>query len=317
MLKQINLKITKIKYDGNSIGDDIHLEVQCLDRFKWLDKKIKNGTGVEVDFELGSFTADHTPYFLPFSIVIVEKDLIFNDVGRTEAKIKVDLKNDSIQISTHNVVVKERRGINIGQREASYSITVEASVMPIIKYIPKTKDGWLVVLRGKDPESLPTFLKVRHDKIERGREYFTVLEGVWAGEVFSIKLDGDKSSLLDDNPQSGPAFLKYSISKRLLILGRDKYNAVDYQNDHLKKGFYDVEIADSPHNKGIPYLAQAKYAKVWFRVGHDGERYIHAGGRSAGCVTLIELKKYDEFCEILLKSRKGDGRSIGTLEAIA
>lgn len=84
----------------------------------------------------------------------------------------------------------------------------------------------------------------------------------------------------------------------------------------LKKGVYDLEIPDAPHLGGGSYLERAKLAKVWFRIGHSGERYLHTGRVTLGCVTMTEIEHWDDLCKVLMKARKGDGKSVGTLEVI-
>lgn len=151
MTKVIRLKLGKIKYSGDSIGDDIRIEIECLDKVFAMDKKIKRGAEVVVNAEVGSFSFDGDMAELPIAIRIIE---------------------------------------------------------------------------------------------------------------------------------------------------------------------YDIEIPDIPHPGGLHY-PEARYAKIWFRVGHSGKRYIHTGEHSRGCITLLEQERWDELCKILSKARKDDGRSIGVLEVIA
>jgi len=73
-----------------------------------------------------------------------------------------------------------------------------------------------------------------------------------------------------------------------------KYEAADYPNSPWRKGAYDIEIPDYPHPGGARYQQEAPRAKTWFRVGHSGERYLHAGGRSLGCITIIEISRWGE-----------------------
>ena len=68
-------------------------------------------------------------------------------------------------------------------------------------------------------------------------------------------------------------------------------------------------------NSGANY-PEAKRAKTWFRIGHGGERYLHTGSRSLGCMTVIEAKRWMEIYGALIKARKGDFMSIGVLEVI-
>src|SRR3990167_7150610 len=56
-------------------------------------------------------------------------------------------------------------------------------------------------------------------------------------------------------------------------------------------------------NSGANY-PEAKRAKTWFRIGHGGERYLHTGSRSLGCMTVIEAKRWMEIYGALIKARK-------------
>ncbi len=69
-----------------------------------------------------------------------------------------------------------------------------------------------------------------------------------------------------------------------------------------------IEILDN--------LDRSSRAKTWFRIGHEGERYLHTGGRSLGCVTITEVEKWNEIYNKLIKARKGDFLSVGVLEVI-
>lgn len=82
-----------------------------------------------------------------------------------------------------------------------------------------------------------------------------------------------------------------------------------------KKGTYDVEIPDAPHSGGLRY-PEAALSRTWFRVGHTGDRYIHTGAGSLGCITVLERDRWDALCSMLMRARKGDNVSVGTLTVI-
>ncbi len=103
MIKLTRLKLAKIKYAGDSIGDDIRIEIECLGRSFGLDKEIKNGTEVALNAEIGQFTIDETSPQLSMNIRIIEQDLIFNDVGTKQVKMKVDLRDTSPQTSVYDI----------------------------------------------------------------------------------------------------------------------------------------------------------------------------------------------------------------------
>ena len=58
MLKSIKIKLSKMKYGGDSIGRDIRVEIEVLGKFLRVDKRIKAGTMVEINQEVGRFETD-------------------------------------------------------------------------------------------------------------------------------------------------------------------------------------------------------------------------------------------------------------------
>lgn len=86
-----------------------------------------------------------------------------------------------------------------------------------------------------------------------------------------------------------------------------------FKSDEIR--IYDIEIPDYAHRGGANY-PEAKRAKTWFKIGHNGERYLHAGGHSLGCMTVIEVTRWMEIYNALIKARKGDFMSVGVLEVI-
>ena len=77
MLKRITLKITKIEYTSVNIGNDIDLEIKCLDKFKSISKKLRNRSESEINLEIGSFFNESNTLKLPIEMKVIEKDLIF------------------------------------------------------------------------------------------------------------------------------------------------------------------------------------------------------------------------------------------------
>lgn len=319
MLKFIQLKLSKIKYSGDSIGDDIRIEIEVLGKFLRVDKRIKAGTAVVINQEVGRFETDRGIFYADVSIAVVEKDLLFNDVGNTKGTIKINIGAGKPQQFIFEVQVRETRSILgkfWGKATAVFEITLEAEASDEIRYIPDEGDGWLkVVLEDKHiEESLPAYLKVKIERADARREYFTILEGPYRGMPASVALRNDGSSrLIPDVKHEPMAQAKYSISQKTLIIKGRKYKTIDYPEAPWKKGLYDIEIPDYPHRGGSNY-PEAKRAKTWFRIGHGGERYLHTGGRSLGCITVIETTRWMEIYSALIKARKGDFISVGILE---
>lgn len=322
MLKNIQLKLTQIKYRGDSIGDDIRIELKVLGKFLRVDKRVRPRTTALVNQIVGIFESDQKIFKFNTQVIVIEKDMLFNDVGIGGVDIKVDTTTARSQKFSCEVTVRETRsifGVFWGKRAAVFKIILEAKVHDAIMCVPMTKDGWLKVLleKNKKTVSLPTFLQIKIDSIIRKRERFMILEGAYRGEMATVKLLADGSSrFVSIIGYAAPAFARYSISQRVFSLNGREYKAINHSSTPWKKGLYDIEIPDAPHRAAREYLAKAKLAKIWFRVSHSGERYLHAGRVSLGCMTIIEIKKWDKVCEILLKARKGDFMSVGSVEVV-
>lgn len=322
MIKSIRLKLLKIKYSGDSIGDDIRVEIDAAGQFVLVDKKIKVGAAVEINKEIGRFETDQKLFTAGVKITVIEKDALFNDVGNVFENIKIDTDTLKPRSFVYKVQIKETRSVLgkfWGKKIADFEITLEANITDAVRYIPEGKNGWLNAKFEDNGyvESLPVYLKVKSEYINNGREYFTILEGAHYGRSASIKLKDDGSSnLMSGIQHESEARAVYSISKKTLTLNGKKYATVDYKNLPWKKGFYDIEIPDYPHSGGARYEKEAPRAKTWFRIGHDGERYLHTGGRSLGCITIIEISRWTEIYKILIKARKGDSMSVGVLEIV-
>jgi hypothetical protein len=321
MLKKIQFKLIKIKYAGKSIGNDIRIDIELLDKILRADKRMRARKTTEFNQTIGTFPSDQKIFSAKVKIAVSEKDILFNDVGKIEKTIKVDMDDIKPQNFTYNIELQENSfGKTWGKSIAIFEVTIEALVINTIKYTPDIDNGWLKVkIVDGDAVSLPAFLKIQSDYVEGGREYFTILEGMYRGQKASVSLDNANNSnslLLADVKHKPLIHLQYSISKKKLNIGNKKYKATDHAETPWKKGWYDIELPDYPHLGGQYYLDKSSRAKTWFRVGHEGERYLHTGRRSLGCITITEVEKWDEIYDKLIKARKGDFLSVGVLEII-
>jgi len=321
MLKSIQIKLSKIRYSGDSIGDDIRVEIEILGKFLRVDKKIKAGTTVEINREVGRFETDRGLFQAEVFITVIERDLLFNDVGNASGSVKINTTIAKPQQFVFEARVRETRSIFgkfWGKATAVFEVTLEAETSDAIRYVPDESDGWLkVVLEdNKSKVDLPAFLKIKIERADAKREYFTILEGPYRSRHASVALRANGSSQFISNVKHEPmARMAYSISHKTFILRGKKYKTIDYPEAPWKRGLYDIEIPDYPHRGGVNY-PEAKRAKTWFRVGHSGERYLHTGGRSLGCITVIETKRWMEIYNTLIKARKGDLMSVGVLEVV-
>ena len=260
MTKLIRLKISRVKYGGDSIGDDIRIEAECLDRFAAKNMRLKRGSDRALNVEIGQFFGDGGSFSLPVTIRIIERDLIFNDVGSVQEKLKVNLNNGSPQFNTYKIEVQERRGY-VSRKKAVFEVMLEAEVSDAMRYVPDIDEsqGFLKVKLEDDKsiESLPAYVKVAVERRDAKREYFTILEGPYRDRSASVSLKEDSVSRLISGVTHLPAAqAKYSISQKVFILNHKKYTTVDYPGSPWKKGFYDIEIPDYPHEGGRSYLAQ-------------------------------------------------------------
>lgn len=200
MTKIIQLKLLKIKYSGDSIGDDIRIEIEILDKFFSVNKIIKAGITKDIDQEIGRFITDKKSFEVGIKITVIERDLLFNDVGSMRGDIKIDTSIIKSQQFIYKVQIKETRSILgkiLGNRIANFEIVLEVAISDIELYVPDTKDGWFRTLDANLKEvSLPAYLKVKSEYIRNKREYFVPLESVYRGQLLSIKLQDDGSSHL-------------------------------------------------------------------------------------------------------------------------
>ncbi len=317
MLKTIRLTCNNITYEGTSIGDDIHLEIEVLGVFFSLDKKISLGQTVQINKLVGEFETSQKMFETDIRLKIVEKDVVFNDIGIIQEKIIQDITETVSQKLVCEVSVQELQK-TLGKATARFKILLTVEVVDPIKYIVDEGGGWLRVIIERTGliKSLPAYLKVKLDRSDEKKEYFTVLEGFYKNVLASVKRISDgTSNLLTGVIHEPPVHATYSISKKTFTIQGESYATVDYPDSPWSKGVYDIEIPDSPHEFGQKY-PEAKRPTVWFKIGHDGDRYLHTGEISKGCITIIETKRWPEIYNALIKARKGDSQSVGTLEVV-
>ncbi len=196
-----------------------------------------------------------------------------------------------------------------------------------VGYIEKLGgNGWLrVKLNNGFTWPLPEFLKI-HVVKSGSREEFEILEGRFRGKKASVKKKGwrwdqwdwDMSFFENDirrgHPYKPSAKMRFYIkSEKLEIDGLGEFHAKTDASNPPPLGRHDIEIPYEPHPGGDYYKGKARYAKTWFRVGHNGDRFLHCGNVSEGCITVKEIHRWDEIYKHLIVSRKGFD-SIGTIE---
>lgn len=316
MAKDVVLTLESIAYSGKSIGDDIRIEIKTTGKPKYFDTQIKNGETKKLNKEVEVRRIEGLSFAMPMTVKIIEKDRKLNDVGGIEEKIKIDTSQPHTLDKVYRIKVVESRWA-LKKPEAFFDVTLKIQVKDRFHYIRDIDEGWLNVTIANTKVALHSFLKVKLQREKSKLQYFTILEGSYKGKEAQVKFDDDGSSFLDEgNPYTDAVTMIYSISKKILTVNDKNYKTRDYKESQLSKGLYEVQLHDYPHAGGEPYMDVAKKAKVWFRIGKDGERYIHTGTYSLGCITLIENHKWDGLYSVLVRSRTRDDRSIAVLKVV-
>lgn len=196
------------------------------------------------------------------------------------------------------------------------------------KYVRDTGDGWLAVLTSGTRTSLPSGLKVAVTSTANGRDYGTITEGVLDGTRFDVTAGNL------DNRYRRVSDLRIKVKHRAgspVVIDGVSYDldlTISYKEsgttksagpfpaktarDPLPYGTHDLEIADYPHPAGSGYGA---FGTVWFRIGHNGDRYLHPGRVSLGCMTCAPPNWPDVYR--IVNASRMDSRSVGTLEFVA
>jgi len=201
-----------------------------------------------------------------------------------------------------------------------------------IKYVSNADGrGWLVVKHsdGSLYPPLPQYLSVDVFKTVGGREYFRILEGLprIQGREASVSLNANGGSRLWSNNwrPSFEARLRFTITNAQAGTGElwygdwTQYGPIKAKTDPSNpppSGLYDIEIPDEVHPFGEGYLDLSPFATTWFRIGHWGDRFIHLGRISAGCITVDAQAEdrgaWSRLYDYLINRRK-DNRSVGTV----
>ena len=114
----------------------------------------------------------------------------------------------------------------------------------------------------------------------------------------------------------GSANVKFDKSGGKLWYGGTGPVAAKTMNSNpVPNGTHALEIPYEPHILGETYENSAKFSKTWFRIGDSGDRFLHPGLISAGCVTVTDIKKWDSIYDYLINSRS-DKKNVGEIEVI-
>ncbi len=125
MAKWVSLKVLKLQYRGDSIGNDILLEIKVADKAFSLYQIIKPGTTFQFNQEVAQFHIENETLEIPINIKVTEKDWLWSDTG--EINQTIQLKSDTLpQTFEFEIKVQEKNRITFSKSTAIFLITLEA-----------------------------------------------------------------------------------------------------------------------------------------------------------------------------------------------
>lgn len=320
--KKVILKLATVEYGGDNLGPDIRFDITANGTSTTFKAGIPAGsTRTFKDKEVLSVDSGASALPVSVSVKITEEDPSFNDVGTGSKDLNINVQGNSPQ-TLPAVTVEVKGAGREKKRKGKLTLTFVAEMADIFRFVPDISRGWLKVRMepGGKLESIPYTLAIQYTETKSKREYFTILEGPYAGKSASVSLNDDGTTRFVSKDLRGPAvsfrFSKKSETLTNLSTGGN-YKAITDPDNPIPSGSYDIEIPDAPHALGASYQDRANYAKTWFRAGHSGDRYLHTGAVSAGCVTVSEVESWDEIYSSLIVARKGDKRSVGDLQVLS
>ncbi len=173
--------------------------------------------------------------------------------------------------------------------------------------------GWIATTINNKTFYLPIGLKVKLYKVTNNNEYFEIIEGPNQGKKGLIKLKPDKTSWLTKEIVVQPPIelIYYSDKHIVYIPGLGEFKTAKHDRYPIPKGKYCLLIPDYPQFVDW-YLKHSKYVRIWFRIGYTGNKYMHMGTFSKGCVTVIEKEKWTSIVLYLIH-RRTTNKCIGSI----
>lgn len=316
--KIITIQLQSVEYGGDNLGNDIRLDLTVNGASTVIRGAIDHGATRAFWKALYRFQSTNNTVRIPVSATVSEEDIVYNDVGSASGSLTVDLNggpNQTLQSLKIKAIGSGGDKGDIGV----FTLNFAAKLEDVYRFVPDVSHGWLRVRMEPSGtiESLSYTVALSYVKTERRREYFTILEGTHAGKSASVSLNDDGTSrFLTTDPRSRAVRLRFTKSTGVLeVVGTaSRYQTTTDRRNPVHNGEWDIDIPDFPHDLGRYYENRAQRAKTWFYLGHSGDRYLHTGRRSAGCVTVTEVERWDELYAQIIGARKGDGVSVGVLE---
>ncbi len=209
--------------------------------------------------------------------------------------------------------------------------------------------GWLSVALKSSGAWVPIleYTKLQITGISHDRIYFQIMDGGQKGKIASLGLGNAKSYLGSTAPKQSEVqvLVKYGENKEVYSRARSAtyrqqmgllivdgiHASVTLNTDlgsittqegfrPIPPGIYQIPVPPHPHDKSMTefYRKHVEPAllsdQVWFPIQFgDNSRFIHLGNISEGCVTVMELSKWNAIYKALISHRTADGRYVGKL----
>lgn len=125
MAKAVSLKILKLQYNGDSIGNNILIEIEVAGEKFSSFQTIKPGSAFEYNQEVRQFRGVDGVIKALVNIRVTEKDFLFSDKGEITETIYID-SNTLPQTFEFQVRVKEKNRLTFSKSTAIFTITLDA-----------------------------------------------------------------------------------------------------------------------------------------------------------------------------------------------
>lgn len=219
-----------------------------------------------------------------------------------------------------------------------------------IVYVNKVPaSGWLSVALKSSGVWVPLleYTRLQITDISHNRVYFKILDGGQKNKIASLGENNAKEYLGSNAPKQAGAqvIVKYGAIDEVYSRARgEKYKqqtgtlivdgisalvtlntdlgAVTIEGGFtpIPPGIYKILVPPNPHDKNMTefYRTQVEPSlrsdQVWFPIEFgDNSRFIHLGNISEGCVTVMDLNKWNAIYKALISHRTPDGRYVGKL----
>ncbi|GAA5213675.1 hypothetical protein ACFSJ3_03045 [Corallincola platygyrae] len=195
------------------------------------------------------------------------------------------------------------------------------------RYIKSTSEGWVTVLINGVRTSLPSGLQVTLGATSGGRDYGVILEGTLSGKKFDVIAGYLDVSYSRGNSLQAKVVKNQAGAVTVDGISYDRELHLSYKTNGtskkagpflvktdsanpIPKGKHAIELPDYPHYLGARYGA---FGTVWFRIGNTGDRYIHPGRESEGCLTCAPSSWADIY-QIMHICRASGKTDVGVLD---